>query len=67
MLSLFGMAWNQSAVHYLSAQGLVQPASVRTFSSLLWLRHAAGRQARRRHCRSSGILPCHRTFVLLLF
>ena len=29
VLSLFGMAWNQSAAHYLSAQGLVQPASVR--------------------------------------
>ena len=35
MLSLFGMAWNQSAVHYLSAQGLVQPASVRLNLALI--------------------------------
>ena len=35
VLSLLGMAWNQSAVHYLSAQGLVQPASVRKLASFV--------------------------------
>ena len=40
VLSLFGMAWNQSAVHYLSAQGIVMPASVRRFGAVLGLIYA---------------------------